>query len=397
MRGAAFAGMKQNGKKFVSMAESGTIGILHVITHLSMGGAENVALQLISGLTGEFRFALFAVQGEGPDGPIGQDMLESCNRVGCPVFWGTRHGFKSGGALQAAWRLIRVLERERPAIIHLHCEIAELVFALATLLRPSLRHRAVLRTVHNCTLWIKWEALGRLVTQRLAFTDAVAVSRAAALADSLLLGPDHRRVLPEVIYNSAYADLASERADDGSFKVLFAGRFVYQKGADLIAPLLHEAAKQCTGRLVEVTLAGHGEARDAIAAGVADLPPGWTVRFLAPIARLAERLGEYDAVLMPSRFEGFSLLALETLMAGIPLITARAPGLDEALPEDYPLAATVEDSEAMGAMLAAVIADPGFYRDFLKAMRPSLVERFSAQSTLSAYAARYRNLAATLG
>ncbi len=88
-----------------AMAASPRIGVLHVITHLSMGGAENVALQLITGLSGEFRFALFAVQGDAPDGPVGQDMLERCDQAGCPVTWGSRHGFKTGGALQAAWRL----------------------------------------------------------------------------------------------------------------------------------------------------------------------------------------------------------------------------------------------------------------------------------------------------
>lgn len=377
-----------------AMAASPRIGVLHVITHLSMGGAENVALQLITGLSGEFRFALFAVQGDAPDGPVGQDMLERCDQAGCPVTWGSRHGFKTGGALQAAWRLIRVIERERPAIIHLHCEIAELVFAVATLLRPSLRHRPVLRTVHNCTLWIDWERLGRWVSRRLSFTDAVAVSRVAAQADAALLGPDSARPVPDVIYNSAYAPLADRRAPGGAFRVLFAGRFVHQKGADLLAPILQRAAWLCSDREVVVTLTGPGNAASrAIAAGLAGLPKNWQVRFVPPIPRLSAHIGTFDAVLMPSRFEGFSLLALETLMAGVPLVTTRAPGLDEALPADYPLAAAVEDSGRMGEMLAALIVQPDFYRDFVRARRPALIDRFSAEKTLSAYGARYRLLA----
>lgn len=369
--------------------------VLQVITHLDLGGAEGVALDLMEGLAKHVDFALFAVLDDQPAGQIARDMTARCIAMGCNLHLGTRRRLKTGGAFIAAWRLLAAIDRERPDIIHLHCEMAELVFALATCLRPALRHRAVLRTVHNCTLWIAWERLGRWVTRRLAFTDAVAVSRAAAAADAALL-PGAARPLPTVIHNglAPREPVLREALPDQPFRLLFAGRFVHQKGADLIPAIMASAARRLPAARVEVILAGQGVGEAGLAAALARPPEGWSARIVPPIPRLAERLGEYDAVLMPSRYEGFSLLALECLLGAVPLVAARGPGLDEALPPDYPLQAPVEDTEALGERLAALLADSDAYRRQALALRPVIVARFSRAAMLEAYARRYREMAA---
>lgn len=373
------------------------IKVLQVITHLSMGGAENVALQLVTGLSPAMDFTLFAVQGSGPDSEVGRDMLRRCNDAHCPVTWGSAHAFKSGGALHAAWRLIGVIAREKPDVIHLHCEIAELVFALSTLLRPSLRRHAVMRTVHNCTLWIDWERLGRWVTRRLDFTVPVAVSMAAARADLRLrqeADPSGHHALAATLYNGVDAPPPlPQPKPDQPFRLLFAGRLVHQKGADLVPPLLMEASRICPDVTLDITVAGQGMGEAELAAGLARLPPHWHARIIPPIARLDEKLSSFDALLMPSRFEGFGLLALEALLAGVPLITTTAPGLDEILPTGYPLAAPVEDTQALGQKLAMLIRDPQYYRDHIARLRPDLARRFSCEAMLQAYAQRYHAMA----
>lgn len=372
--------------------------VLQVITHLDLGGAEGVALQLMEGLRDDYDFALFSVLDDQPDGDIAQDMADRCKAIGCNVHLGTRQRLKTGGAFIAAWRMLAAIDREAPDVIHLHCEMAELVFALATCIRPSLRQRPVLRTVHNCTLWIDWENLGRWVTRRLSFTDAVAVSHAAAAADARLISG---RATPPVIHNgmaprAGAGTAAAVQATGAPFRLLFAGRFVHQKGADLVPAIIASAARHRPDARVEVILAGQGVGEAALAAGLSHLPDGWCARIVPPIPRLAERLGDYDAVLMPSRYEGFSLLVLECLLGGVPLVAARAPGLDEALPPDYPLQAPVEDSEALGERLAALLADPAAYREQAQALRPIIAARFSSDAMLAAYAQQYDRTAARL-
>ncbi len=364
---------------------------MHVITHLDMGGAENVALGLIDALRDRVEFSLFAVLRRSPLSKVGQDMAERLARWGVPFRFGTARGFKSGGVVFAARSLARAVAEQRPDLIHVHTEIPELTLAVASLISRRVRRTPLLRTVHNSELWIAWGGIGRWVTQRLAKGDAVAVSRNAADADAAIV-TRKRRPVADVIYNGVSPPAASPiEREAGPVRLLFAGRLVHQKGADLLPAIFREAHARTMRRDVVVTIAGSGAMLDLVAQGLADGLAGWEVRMTAPIERLSERLQEYDAVLLPSRFEGFALLPLEVLMAGISLVTTDAPGLDEAIPADYPFKAAVDDVAGIGAQLAAVIDDPAAARLTAARYGADLARSFSPEAMASAYLARYRS------
>lgn len=366
--------------------------VLHVITHLDMGGAETVALDLIDRLRDRADFALFAVLGSERRSAVGQDMAARLDRWGVPHSTGTSRGFKSGGVVLAARALARTVADVRPDVIHVHTEIPELTLAIATLLSRRVRRTPLLRTVHNCELWIDWGMIGRWVTARLDYGTAVAVSRNAARADAAIAV--RRPRVADVIYNGvARPAPAQQRAsgDDRSAKVLFAGRLHHQKGADLLPAILADARTRTPHADVAVTIAGTGVLRDRVAAAADEA--AWDVRLVDPIPNLAERLDYYDAVLLPSRFEGFGLLAAEALLAGVPAITTDAPGLDEVVPADYPFRAAVDDVPALAALLAQVIDDPAAARRRVAPFRDVIAARFSPDTMASAYLARYRALA----
>ncbi|KQM96460.1 glycosyltransferase [Sphingomonas sp. Leaf25] len=367
--------------------------VLHVITHLAMGGAENVALGLIDSLRDEVDFALFAVIDHAEPGPVGQAMAARLTGWGVPFAFGTRRGFKSGGVVQAAWNLARTVRRFRPDVIHVHTEIPELTLAIAQVLSRAVRATAILRTVHNSVLWIDWAGIGRWVTRRLARAQAVAVSRAAADADAAIL-PGRPRA--DVVHNGimAQAAPAPPPRDPSPLRILFAGRLVHQKGADLLPAILAQAHARTPRRDVAVTIAGSGDLADTVARGVAGIAPGWTITLTGPIANLAAHLTEHDIVLLPSRFEGFGLLPAETLIAGVPLVTTTAPGLDEVVPADYPLAAPVEDVPSLAQALARGIDDLPAARAVAVMHGRALAIRFDSRSATDAYRARYRALAA---
>jgi len=371
-------------------ADMPRIRVMHVITHLDMGGAENVALGLIDSLRDRVEFSLFAVLCQSPLNKVGQDMAERLARWHVPFRFGTERGFKSGGVVLAARSLARAVAEQRPDLIHVHTEIPELTLAVAGLISRRVRRTPLLRTVHNSELWIAWGGIGRWVTQRLVRGDAVAVSRNAANADAAIVTRG-RRPLADVIYNGVSPPAASPiRREAGPVRLLFAGRLVHQKGADLLPAILRDAHACTPRRDVVVTIAGSGAMRDLVAQGLAEGLEDWDVRMTAPIERLSERLQEYDAVLLPSRFEGFALLPLEVLMAGVALVTTDAPGLDEAIPADYPFKAVVDDVAGIGAQLAAVIDDPATARITAARYGADLARSFSPEAMASAYLARYR-------
>ncbi|CAN5614260.1 hypothetical protein BH10PSE14_BH10PSE14_31440 [soil metagenome] len=367
--------------------------VMHVITHLDMGGAESVAMDLIDTLRPRVDSALFAVLRQRVPGAVGRDMARRLATWHIPVRFGVAGRFKSGGALVAALRLVRALRQLRPDVVHLHAEFAELTFALACVLSAHARRVALVRTVHNCELWIAWHGLGRWVTGRLAHGDAIAVSRAAADADAAIATKRHRP-RADLVYNGVgRPPRAIASAGSGPFRLLFAGRLVHQKGADLLPAILEAAWRRTSRRDVMVTIAGTGVLRDAVARGIAGALRGWTVRMVPPIERLSERLGDFDGLLVPSRFEGFGLLPVEALMAGIPVVTTNAPGLDETIPGDYPLKAAVGDVDALAERVASMISAGQAYRLIAARYGERLALRFDPAAMADAYADRYAALA----
>ncbi len=368
--------------------------VLHIITHLDMGGAENVAMQLIDSLRGQFDFSLFAVLGGARLSSVGADMARRLDAWGVARRFGVAGRFKSGGVLLAALALNRMVRDHRPDVIHVHTEVPELTLALACTLSRRTRRTPLLRTVHNSELWIAWARLGRWVTERLQHGTAVAVSRSASDAD-WAIATRAQRPRADILHNGvAPPPLVPRYGQRRRFKLLFAGRLVHQKGADLLPAILEAAAQKASRRDVFVTIAGSGVLRQAIEGRLRDGLPGWTVQFVPPIERLAQRLVEFDAVLLPSRFEGFALLPLEVLMAGIPLVTTSAPGLDEAIPPDYPYQARPDDVAGLAERLVEVIDDPFHARAIAQLHGAELARRFSPEAMAQGYAERYRALAA---
>lgn len=364
--------------------------VLQVVSKLDMGGAEAVALDLMSALHEHVDFAAATIIDLGQPSAVGHDMAARLTALQIPVFRGTRGHFKKGGVLQAAWRLAHAIRTFKPDLVHLHTEMPELTWALASVLFPGVRKVAVLRTVHNCELWIDWEGIGRWVTRRLATARVVAVSQAAAKADASIQ-TDASRPLAQVIYNGVAPPDTAARLDEKAqpLKILFAGRIIAQKGPDLLPAILAAAYAATARRNIMVTVAGEGPLTPGLREALVAAVPGWAVEVRAPIKQLSARLGEYDVVLMPSRYEGFGLLALETLLSGVPLVVTAAPGLDEVLPSGYPLVAEVDDVPALGALLGSVIADPTRMKAQVAAWSPGLAERFSVRAMATAYAAIY--------
>jgi len=367
---------------------------MHIITHLDLGGAEGVAMQLVEGLAGEADSAVLAVLRDKTLSTIGADMAARAQKLGVPVFYGTGRGFKSGGVVLAALALAKAVRRFRPDVLHVHTEIPELTLAVACTLSPRVARTPLLRTVHNSVLWIAWGGIGRWVTRRLAHGTAVACSQAAAESDAAIAaGVERPRA--EVIYNAVtpppvVTPRLSPAPPPAPFRLLFAGRLVEQKGADLLPAILQQAQALASRQDVVVTVAGEGTLHAELTQAFAQTKGHWQVEMVPPIARLSSHLGDYDAVLQPSRFEGFGLFQLEVLMAGLPLITCRAPGLAEVLPDGYPLATEPGETAALAQALAKLVDDPDSHRRAATTYRAALVERFAPAPMLAAYLHTYR-------
>jgi glycosyltransferase involved in cell wall biosynthesis len=142
------------------------------------------------------------------------------------------------------------------------------------------------------------------------------------------------------------------------------------KGQDLIIKALHRAT--CTK--LKVFFLGEGPARSELEALAHSLGVSTLCRFVG-VADAVEFFAIADFVVMPSRFEGFSIAAIEAACAGCPLILTDIPAF----------------SSFIGPGTQLVL--PGSVTDLAGSFRRSVAERqqfkMAALAAASAYQAQF--------
>lgn len=138
--------------------------------------------------------------------------------------------------------------------------------------------------------------------------------------------------------------------------LLAVGRLAPQKGFDVLLDALAAAT-----HIPSLVIAGGGPERDALLAQATRSGIASRIDFLGdvPRARVKRLLRGASAVVMPSRFEGNPLIALEAMQAGSPLIASAIPGLPEELRDGVTgLLVPPEDPASLAGAIDRLLADP---------------------------------------
>ncbi|MFO0760256.1 MAG: glycosyltransferase [Byssovorax sp.] len=193
--------------------------------------------------------------------------------------------------------------------------------------------------------------------------------------DARLFGPEGPRApLPR--------DLA------GGPIVGFAGRLVDDKGADVLlaAARIYETEAPSLGTLIF----GAG-GREAALRSQADALGLRRVRFSGHVDQetLATFYRAADVWAVPSRREGFGLVALEALASGVPIVASRTGGLVDLVEPSHGTLVAPEDPEALAAAILAELAHPD--RDARGRRAAAFAAaRFSREACLDRTEALYR-------
>jgi glycogen synthase len=184
--------------------------------------------------------------------------------------------------------------------------------------------------------------------------------------------------------------------------LLYFGRLEYEKGVqDLIAALPRIRRAHPGTRLL---VAGTGTAADQLVAAARAHRVLRSVTFTGrlPDADLAAVLRAADAVVLPSRYEPFGIVALEAAAAGAPLVASTAGGLGEVvLDGETGLSFAPGDVAALARAVGGVLADPAAAARRARAARKRLGSAFDwariAADTVTVYAGATRGDAVELG
>lgn len=373
------------------------IPILYVVNDLALGGAQRVLLGQASGLD-RARWAPEVASLElDPCGAL----VRAFAAAGVPVRRLRRASEPPAAGLP---RLIQLVRRRRPAIVHTHLAAAGIAGRVAARFARGTR---TVSTVHNLSDWLERAAhpLRRLDRVGLARADAVlAVSdavRRCVLARAPGLAP-RLRTLRNGIDVAAFATTAAQRAAaraacgyaPGEVVVGAVARLEARKGIDV---LLHAAARAArAGAPLRLHVVGDGPERGALEALGRSLGTHTFTRWLGHQADVHPQLAACDLVAAPSRSEGLGLSVIEALAAGVPVLGADVGGIPELL-SGAPCARLLPpgDAVAWAEALSALARDTGA-RARMSAAAPAWAARFSLAASIAALEQAYDDVLAAV-
>jgi glycosyltransferase involved in cell wall biosynthesis len=367
--------------------------ILQVVSHLALGGAERVAINVVDALREDFDFTIFAVRGIAPGG-LGAALADEIKALDVPLHLGARVPMRFGGVITSGFGLTRVVKRVQPDLIHLHTEIPEAAYAAMVTLAPTLRKIPVVRTIHNTVFWRFWRALGRWCDRRLAQAYIAGVSPGCLDEFMALRRESGAELTPEnteVIFNGVREPAPAEHrpaVTQRPIHLVFGGRLEPEKGSDLISQILAHARPKIGHAILSIY--GCGTHETQLRELAKSPPPGWEVRLHAPIPNFAAQLARFDLLMMPSRFEGLGLVAIEAAFARVPAIATNAPGLRDVFPANHPWLARPGDALDFAVKLQHALDHPETWDSVAATARAFAQERFAFPAMTSAYQALYR-------
>lgn len=236
-----------------------------------------------------------------------------------------------------------------------------------------LPHRSMSQAVFH-------EALVRLYERRsLAVSAAVvAVSQYTAVSLRESFGVQQTTVIPNGIDTNFYKPSRDGglRRGDRPFRLLFVGNPSRRKGADLLAPIMERLGPDYVLDLA-AGLRGRNEFR--MTDNMRRLP-----RLSASALRDAYR--NADALLFPSRLEGFGYAAAEAMACGTPVIATRASSLPEIVEDGISgILCQPNDVDCFANAVRRLSQNPDLLLALGAAARESAHDRFALATMASRY------------
>lgn len=311
-----------------------------------------------------------------------------------PYWLSTYHG--AGGRMLSTWRMSSRAWAEvrewQPDVVHLHSTFAGLV------MRPVLRARASCPGIVYCAHGWSFDrrtggsqvALARALERVLAgLCDRIVCVSHQDFEQGARAGIPNAK-MSVVLNGIADHKPRGEAADRGEWpgqglRILFVGRLDAQKGVDVLLAAMRTLGTRAAALVVGSSVVGD----DSTLAGLPD-----NVRLVGwlPRARIQQLYAAADVLVMPSRWEGLPIVALEAMRAGLPVVATRVGGIPEAVEDG--VTGRLVDMDSPSQLAAALRSlDAATLQDMSQRARRRFVEAFQIDRVVNELDRLYRELA----
>jgi glycosyltransferase involved in cell wall biosynthesis len=321
--------------------------VLHVITTICRGGAENQLLTLIREQVSTGRKVELIFLKDQPE------LLGELCQMGVEV-----HSEFSMLSPLAQLVSIRRFLKGKEVLIHGHLPRAELIAAL------SKGGNALVVTRHNAEKFFPSapkflsSALSRYVIRRSNAIIAISQSVSDFLHENKELP---KNVKPAVVYygyqsNSQHADLKKLRESLniplGAIVIGTVARLTTQKD---LPTLLHAFASLKSNENLRLLMVGDGPLRDELKSMAIELDIRDQVIWAGRTDKVFAHLNLMDIFVLTSTYEGFGLVLLEALEAHLPVIASNVSAVPEVLGPNYPGLVEPGNSQAFAEKITEFI------------------------------------------
>lgn len=346
--------------------------IVHVITRLILGGAQENTLLTVEGLHHRYHddVVLIAGPAEGPEG----DLFDRARRQGLAVevLPDLVRAIRPAADWRAYRRLRAAFRRLRPDVVHTHSSKAGIVGRAAAW---DERVPAVVHTIHGLPFGPSerpWKNRLYVASERWAARRCHAiVSVCDSMTEQALAAHVGRPDQYQTVYSGMDVDafLDPPRSREAvrrelglaDHEVVFAtvARLFERKGHDDLLAIAPEVLRQDPN--VRFLWIGGGILRDRLEADARRLGVRQAIHFTGLVApdRIPELLAAADAVVHPSLREGLARVLPQALIVGRPVVSYDVDGAREVCRPETGILLPAQDLPGLAAAVLRLAGDPG--------------------------------------
>ncbi len=346
--------------------------VLLLITDLEIGGTPTVVRELSLRLP-RADVAEIQVACLGAWGPVADQIVEAGGRV---TALGAR-GVLDFATTRA--RLVRLIREERIDTILSFLVHANAMIAGAKLLLPKVRSFQSIQTTQPLPRW-HWGL--QAVAQHAADRIVVPSESAAAAAREWARVPAKKIVIiPNAVDVTEFQLPPAKPESSSAFPIGFLGRLDPVKRVDDLIEAVGEL-----GELVHLHIFGDGSEGPRIVRKIAQLQLSNRITLHGPVARPQEALGRVGILVLPSDAEGFGLVLIEAMAAGVAVIATDVSGIRDVVRDGQTgLLVPARSPRALAQAIQRMVKDEALRARLVEAGRKDVERRFAWTEVIELY------------
>lgn len=288
--------------------------IIHVIPRPDGGGAE-LLVRHLSNFLKKNNFNIFTIYFHNP------------SKIKLKTF---EHNLNLAGPrdIRAIWYLRKKLfeiSDKNPMIVHAHLSSPLYILPLATLGLKTINIFTEHNTFNKRRKFKVFNFIEKIIYSKYQKIICISKGTKKSLIDWLGLKMTNKKIM--VIYNGSriFNYAKRNRVDLKKIKLISIGSLTDQKGFDIAI----NAISQIKEYIQKYIIIGDGVKKKKLIALAKKLNISDKVFFTGFKKNFQNYLSDADIGLIPSRWEGFGLVAIEMLSSGLPIICSNTEGLKE--------------------------------------------------------------------